>query len=249
MTFSGVPDQQRGTTLSWATSLVKHRSCIKPCVLHFRSGGSERPFPFVLALRSTVVVGHVEIESDELMSDIDATIDLHSNDAQEWERKFHIVHGGKLGIDAWCSCDSSDKARLTHYLLPWWLASGWQFRVARLVAGGSLVPSRRRRCTGYLKSSEASSCSQRRARNEPLARRCLRRGKSVCRLFNKCYLVAKRVTVFGKFLSMFLMFFTRDHRSSALENGLLSTRERTLTSAMASHHPMSDRTLACAHGA
>ena len=35
----------------------------------------------------------MQLERDELLSDIDAAIDLHSGEAQEWEHKFHIVDG------------------------------------------------------------------------------------------------------------------------------------------------------------
>ena len=38
-----------------------------------------------------------QLESDELLSDTDAAIDLHSGEAEEWVHKFHIVHGLWLG--------------------------------------------------------------------------------------------------------------------------------------------------------
>ena len=56
----------------------------------------------------------MQLESDELMSDIEDAIDLHSGEAQEWEHKFHLVGGswawthGALGLD-----NSSDVAVLT----------------------------------------------------------------------------------------------------------------------------------------
>ena len=68
---------------------------------------------FVLGLHSYVVGGLVQLERDELLSDIDAAIDLHSGEAQEWKHKFHIVDGvwawshGASGLD-----DCSDIAVL-----------------------------------------------------------------------------------------------------------------------------------------
>ena len=57
----------------------------------------------------------MQLESDELMSDIEDAIDLHSGEAKEREHKFHLVGGswawthGALGLDS-----SSDVAVLTN---------------------------------------------------------------------------------------------------------------------------------------
>ena len=38
----------------------------------------------------------MHLKSDELLSDIDAAIDLHSGEAQDWEHKFHVVDWGSV---------------------------------------------------------------------------------------------------------------------------------------------------------
>ena len=35
----------------------------------------------------------MQLRSDELLSDIDAAIDLHSGEAKDWAQKFHVVDG------------------------------------------------------------------------------------------------------------------------------------------------------------
>ena len=120
--------------------MVDHRSHFKPCVLRFRKGGTEHFFVFVLGLQRPVVTGLVQLRRDELLSDIDAAIDLHSGEAKDWAQKFHVVDGVWV-LDAWCLWTrriASDKVVLTDLCIKW-LASWQQWRVVRLVAGRCLA--------------------------------------------------------------------------------------------------------------
>ena len=64
-------------------------------MLRFRKGGTDRFFfAFVLELQSLVVGGLVQLESDEFMGDINAAMDMHSGEAQEWEHKSHVFDWG-----------------------------------------------------------------------------------------------------------------------------------------------------------
>ena len=139
-TFSGALEQQKGTlrrlgTNSWL--IIGHTS--NPCVLRFRKVVTEHFFRFIFGLQSLVVEGLVQLRSDELLSDIDAAIDLHSGEAKDWSTSSTSLmvcgFGRMVPLDPTIA---SDKVVLTDLCLKW-LASWQQWRVVRLVAGRCLA--------------------------------------------------------------------------------------------------------------
>ena len=105
-------------------------------------------------------MGLVQLASDELMSDIDAAIDLRSGEAQKREHRFHFVDWS-LGMDAWCHWTRRQTviAVLTHICFYGGLRVGsnsewfdWSQVVAWFLHGG--------RCKGNVEWSEASEQRQ-----------------------------------------------------------------------------------------